>query len=118
VVPLAFKQIIIPSNVTPWKLWLDDFRVAPNDNWCVATDFYKAKALVEDKDFPVHVAFDHDLGIHSPTGYDFAHWLIRVDMDNGNMPADFSWSIQSDNPVGKENIDRLLTNYIRTKTEI
>lgn len=43
------------------------------------------------------------------TGYDCAVWLVNYCMDNKcTIPK---WNIQSANPVGKENIKKLLENY-------
>ena len=43
------------------------------------------------------------------TGYDCAKWLVEYCMDNDkDIPP---YGIQSANPVGKENIDKLLKSY-------
>jgi len=84
---------------------------------------------------PTAICFDHDLGIEhiedysnqklnsltsyqpsyddfiEKTGYDCAKWLIDYCIDNDEpLPL---YNIQSANPVGKENIDMLLKNYLR-----
>jgi hypothetical protein len=44
------------------------------------------------------------------TGYDCAKWLVEYCMDNNKeIPP---YNIQSANPVGKENIDKLLKSFI------
>jgi len=63
---------------------------------------------------PDGICFDHDLGLEGSTveknGYDCAKWLVEycLDMDK-NFPP---YAIQSANPVGKENIDKLLKSFI------
>jgi len=80
---------------------------------------------------PDAICFDHDLGDdiandlvkngmnkkkarevkrQEKTGYDCAKWLIDYCQENElEIPT---YAIQSANPVGKENIDKLLKNYI------
>lgn len=98
-----------------WKLWLDDERNPPDDSWEIARDFHQAVDLVTRYGFPIHVAFDHDLGWGSPSGFDFAKWLIDFDMDTGDMPEMFSFSIQSANPIGAENIRSIIKNYLNVR---
>ena len=79
---------------------------------------------------PDAICFDHDLGSDIEnlgyamgltkkearsmkqrvlTGYDCAVWLVNYCMDRDKkLPK---WAIQSANPVGKENIKKLLENY-------
>jgi len=78
---------------------------------------------------PSKICFDHDLGEDiamdlvskgvnktkarevkqlAKSGFDCAKWLVDYCLDNNiNIP---DWSIQSANPVGKENINSLLSN--------
>jgi hypothetical protein len=81
---------------------------------------------------PDAVCFDHDLGMdvaikarekgmskrksralkqEEKTGFDCAKWLVDYCIDN-NKPLPL-YNIQSANPVGKENIDTLLKNYLK-----
>lgn len=74
---------------------------------------------------PYQIAFDHDLADryydnqtqqenviwHEKTGMDCAKWLVEYCMDyKKELP---SWVIQSANPVGAENIQGLLTSYLK-----
>lgn len=91
---------------------------------------------IEMNGLPDGICFDHDLGVeyhwkethelvsgHTPpveheilydnfkekTGYHCAKWLVDYCLDNKlSLPK---WNIQSANPVGKENIRMLLTNF-------
>ena len=79
---------------------------------------------------PTTICFDHDLGsdisrekvkngmsksrarkekIGTKTGMDAAKWLVDYCIDNDlDLPM---WIIQSANPVGKDNINGILTSY-------
>ena len=79
---------------------------------------------------PDGICFDHDLAdehysmdmfkgdsynflyetFNEKTGYDCAKWLVEYCMDNNKEIP--SYNIQSANPVGKENIDKLLKSFI------
>ncbi|HEY6437610.1 MAG TPA: cyclic-phosphate processing receiver domain-containing protein, partial [Ignavibacteriaceae bacterium] len=52
------------------------------------------------------------------TGYDFAKWLVDFDLDTDTMPEDFKFTIHSKNPIGSENIRKLLEGYIRDKNGV
>jgi hypothetical protein len=92
-----------------YKLWLDDFRPPPDSSWQWCQSVAQAVDVVQLFGFPDAIAFDHDLGPDAPTGHDFAKWLIERDLDMGGMPADFAFTVHSANPVGAENIGRLMS---------
>ena len=106
-------------------LWLDDLR---DPNQSVWYDHYISEldksvdTLIWVKEFPMFVNyinefglpdkifFDHDLGDDElGTGYDAAKWLMNYCMDRDlDLPL---WSVQSANPVGRQNINGILNNY-------
>lgn len=109
-------------------LWLDDERNPLEKNWlryspiqppynCVwvksYTEFVK---WIAENDLPDAICFDHDLGMDTEgdiqqvkTGYDCAKWLVEYCLDNHlRVPP---YTIQSANPVGKENINGLLVSF-------
>jgi hypothetical protein len=50
------------------------------------------------------------------SGYDCAKWLVEYCMDNDlDLP---NWIVQSANPVGKDNINGLLNNYLKHRNGI
>ena len=98
------------------KLYLDDLRDPPDQTWTVARSYEEAVALVAEHGFPEHVSFDHDLG-GEQTGLDFAHYLVRLYLDEGTMPANFGFDVHSANVPGSENIEGLLTRYLRWRIE-
>jgi len=85
---------------------------------------------------PDGICFDHDLGgdikqnlikqgyskreakkirqnMELPNGYDCAKWLVDYCIDK-KQPLPL-YNIQSANPTGKENIDKLLQNFIKNE---
>ena len=92
-------------------------------NWHIVRSYADAVAWVKDHGFPDVVSFDHDLGFDhyagdysdGKTGYDFAKWLVDYDLDTNTMPADFKYTVHSKNPVGSENIERLMFGYLTNK---
>lgn len=99
-----------------WKLFLDDERQPVPPFWyqgdCkIARNSDEAEALVEQFGMPEFISFDHDLKAIK-TGHYFARWLIEKEM-NGELrfPDNFTYAVHSMNPVGAENIRRLMDNY-------
>jgi hypothetical protein len=106
-------------------LWLDDLR-EPNkyfinkynpiggdinelDIIWVKTE-EEFKAYIQNNGLPVGICFDHDLG-PGGSGYECAKFLVEYCLGhNLDIPV---YDIQSMNPVGKQAIDNLLTNYHR-----
>ncbi|RMH10630.1 MAG: hypothetical protein D6698_17460 [Gammaproteobacteria bacterium] len=103
------------------KIFLDDLRVPYDKDFVVARTDHAFKRIILDLSdvggSVSMISFDHDLGEHSMNGYELAHWLIAIDMDHGVLSDDFQFIVHSANPVGRENIERLLTNYLRHKKE-
>ncbi len=89
------------------KLYLDDLRPTPNGYLRV----YSYKEFVKyilNNGIPDFISFDHDLGIEE-TGYDCAKFLVEYCLDHNLSIPNFT--IHSQNPVGKENIEKLLHNF-------
>jgi hypothetical protein len=92
-------------------------------DWKIVRSYDEAVAWVTEHGFPDVISFDHDLGLmhyagdysDGITGLDFAKWLVEYDMDTNTMPANFTFTVHSKNPIGSENIRNLLSNYIRQK---
>jgi hypothetical protein len=132
----------IQINNKPTLLWLDDVRSPFASDWLMqfAPEFDEQREnvvwvktykefcnYITDNEMPELICFDHDLADryydnqtqsehtiwHEKTGYDCAHWLVNYCIDNDvDLPQ---WKIQSANEVGKENIDKLLKNYLKHK---
>lgn len=120
-----------------WNLFLDDEREltdvtwAPyqvqekyrNEDWVVARSYGDAMVEIINRGFPKFVSFDHDLGHDKYTGYELAKQLVENDVISGNkesrqgyvFTSDFDYYVHSKNPVGKQNIQGLLDNYLKHK---
>jgi hypothetical protein len=68
-----------------------------------------------------YISFDHDLGEDRKTGMDFAKWLVDADAgyiegQRANfIPDYFQFYVHSQNPVGAQNIQSYMDNYLKTK---
>lgn len=100
------------------KLYLDDIRIPKANDFIIVRSFQEAIKYIEEFDIPHYISFDHDLGVDEndfllPTGYDFAKWLVEMDLDGiYKFPAGFEYNVHSANPIGKHNIESLLDNYL------
>ena len=123
-------------------LWLDDVRDPFQNDWLNfspigklvdvhwVTNYQEFTDWIMTNGLPNAVCFDHDLSdlqafkssypemvedieCNEKTGYDCAKWLVDYCIDN-NKPLP-EYAIQSANPVGKENINSLLTNFKKFK---
>lgn len=97
-------------------LFLDDERTPrTNRPWIIARSFHEATNLCLFR-CPDHISFDHDLGEHSPSGMQFARYLVERDMATpGYIPENFTYDVHSANPVGRDNIIGLLNNYLENR---
>ena len=89
------------------KLYLDDLRVTTEgfDRVYNYADFVE---YITQNGLPDFISFDHDLG-EDESGYDCAKYLVEYCIEhNLSLPK---FSVHSQNPVGKENIERLLNNF-------
>jgi hypothetical protein len=103
-----------------YNLFLDDMR-NPNKflndirTWEVAKNYYEFITIIKNRGLPQFISFDHDLPYENPewpeekTGYDCAKWLIEYCMRTGQKLPDYQ--VHSMNPVGKKNIEAILSNY-------
>ena len=119
-------------------LWLDDVRDPFQNDWLNfspigklvdvtwVTNYQEFIDWIMIYGLPDAVCFDHDLSdlqafkssypemvedieCNEKTGYDCAKWLVDYCINNNkSLPK---YAIQSANPVGRENINSLLTNF-------
>ncbi len=98
------------------NLYIDDLRTPKtNRDWIVVRSFEEAVEYMEQKGCPNYISFDHDLGdVGTKTGKDVENWIVEKDQDsNGDfIPDDFEFNVHSANPVGTENIEGLLKQYL------
>jgi len=102
-----------------YSLFIDDERFPPrNDgrNWVIARDWEEVMMCLRIHGMPGYISFDHDLGDEKHTGYDIVKFLVELDMGEDlefTLPEEFDYYVHSQNPIGKENIERYLDNYLR-----
>ena len=89
------------------NLYLDDLRSTP-ENFERVYDYDEFVNFINTE----FISFDHDLG-EGKTGFDCAKFLVEFCLDNGVLEINFQ--VHSQNPVGKENIEKLLANFNRLK---
>jgi hypothetical protein len=109
------------SEKTSWKLFLDDERDPVDNTWVICRSIYDVINELCLRGFPDFVSFDHDLGLNQEdstydnTGIRTAHYLIDQVLDGRfTLPDNFDWYVHSQNPIGAENINGLLTNFVNT----
>lgn len=100
------------------NLFIDDERYPPNDgtNWTIVRSSSEAIEYVLNHGCPTFISFDHDLG-GEDTAMVFLHWLIEKDMDQpGFIPAELTFAVHSQNPIGARNLKCLLEGYLLSKS--
>jgi hypothetical protein len=98
-----------------YNLFIDDERSPPNDglSWSVVRSSEQAKMLVLKMGLPAYISFDHDLG-GDDTSMEFLHWLIDYMLANHlSFPEGFAYYVHSQNPIGRQNIEGLLDNFLK-----
>ena len=105
-------------------LWLDDLRNPTQAQFRVwitlifgedvkvtwVKDYDEFVIYLTENPMPYGICFDHDLGTEL-TGLDCAKWLIEYCMNNAvRLPKYF---VHSQNPVGRDNIQGYLDNYLK-----
>lgn len=92
-----------------YNLYLDDLRPTP-EHFKRVYSYEEFEAFILENGLPKLISFDHDLG-EGKTGYDCAMFLVEFCLDHNLKLPDYF--IHSQNPVGKENIEKLLENFER-----
>lgn len=110
-----------------YSIFIDDIRNPHvlDRQWTICRSYEEAVEIVSRQGMPSYVSFDHDLGTEK-TGYDFALFLVNKmmddrDGDNENlrqMISDFDFTVHSANPIGAENINKLLTRFIEFRGDL
>ncbi len=100
------------------KIYLDDIRTPSNNDFIILRSYKEAVEYIKNNGIPHYVSFDHDLGCDEkenilPSGFDFAKYLVDMDIKKKYcFPNNFQFNVHSANPIGKENIQSLLNNYL------
>lgn len=115
------------------KLFLDDTRNSPDNDWDVVRSYDEFVEYIETNGVPEIISFDHDLGeehyrhylnscysgcdipydqFEEKTGYDCAKWLVEV---YKRLPE--FYRVHSMNPVGALNIKFVMTAAYKHQAE-
>jgi hypothetical protein len=95
------------------RLYLDDLRPTP-EGFVRVYNYEEFVDYLERKGLPDFISFDHDLG-EDLSGYDCAKYLVEYCLTH-QLPLP-NYKVHSQNPVGKENIERLLENFRRVECD-
>lgn len=103
------------------RMYLDDIRNPVHEYDVIVISYDEAVDFVKNNGIPSYISFDHDLGcddfgIVLKSGYDFAKWLVEQSLDGVlEFPSDFTFDVHSANPIGRNNINAILNNYLNFK---
>jgi hypothetical protein len=99
-----------------YKLFIDDERNPVTDDWIVVRSSVAALDTINDLGIPIEIAFDHDLG-GDDTSMKFIRGLEEILYYNRiKFPTNFSYSVHSQNPIGKANIIGLMNALLKEYT--
>lgn len=91
------------------RVFLDDLRSTPKGWVRVYTSYELIKLFKEEARNITHMSLDHDLGMDTPTGYDFMRWLEGEVFANrvNRIPK---IQFHTANPIGRKNMEQTLQN--------
>jgi len=85
------------------KIYLDDFRDAPGDDWVVFRSVPPLIAALKKRDV-THISLDHDLGKPHENGYDVLVW-IETEMANDPEYIPPEITIHTSNPSARQKME-------------
>lgn len=94
------------------KLWVDDFRVAPDGSWVEARKVEQAIRLLATQRFS-EISLDHDIE-NRPDDETFkpvAYFIGEKYQNDAFFADDLEVTVHSDNPVGAKEIIAILNDY-------
>lgn len=99
-----------------YRLFIDDEREAnlkDDDVMVLARTSKEAIDYMVALGCPEYISFDHDLG-GDDTALKIVKWMIDTDIEETQsfIPDGFKFYVHSQNPIGKENIEAMLTRYL------
>ena len=107
-----------------YSMYLDDIREPKNNFDVIVRSYENAVDYILKNGIPKYISFDHDLGLDengniAKSGHDLAKWLVEISLDGIlKFPDDFDFNVHSANPIGKNNIESILNNYLLFKVKI
>lgn len=106
------------------KLYLDNIKIPEDEEFIVVRSYEEAIAFIKRNGIPSFISFNHYLGCNEegntlPSGYDFAKWLVEMDIKKLYLfPSDFKFNVHSACAISRNNIRGLLNNYLLFNTNI
>ena len=96
------------------KLWIDDVRPAPDDEWIWAKTVYEAIGAIcfyehNMLDDTITISLDHDAGDYAKDGGDYIKILDWLE-DKNIVDTGYFFHIHSMNPVGVQNMRAIITH--------
>lgn len=94
------------------KLWVDDVRTPPSDEWLWARSVNQAIIAIKcyERSFTsdtIYINLDHDAGDFAKDGGDYIRildWLEQAKI----VDTGYFFQLHTMNPVGRENMDRII----------
>lgn len=100
-----------------YKLFIDDERFPATDDWVIVRSSQEAIAMIIEYGMPYFISFDHDLG-GEDTAIRVIRWIIDSFLDgNLEIHPDFDFYVHSQNPIGAENIRKLMSGFIKSEVQ-
>jgi hypothetical protein len=100
-----------------WGSWQEQ-SLYRDGEWIIARNWYDVLEILITFGFPTTISFDHDLGDGTPTGYDIAKKIGDLVMNaDYQIPKDFQYFVHSKNPIGKQNIEHYMNNFLNHMRE-
>lgn len=90
--------------IKEWKLFIDDERMPVHPDFIIARNSYDAIWMINNYGFPIEIAFDHDLGGQDTAMRVVAYLEELVYIKEVKLPKNFTYTVHSQNPIGKKNI--------------
>jgi hypothetical protein len=92
-----------------YKIWVDDVRVARHGYIWIKKTNEALCFIVDNWDNISEVALDHDAGVYQEYGGDYVRILDEIErLSRRGKEVPFAFSIHSQNPVGVENMRRII----------
>lgn len=89
------------------KLFIDDIRNPPGDDFSVVRSTQEAIEWVKTNGMPTFISFDHDLG-GEDTSMIFLHKLYEFWNETDTIPE---YTVHSANPIGSKNIVSFMESW-------
>jgi len=96
------------------KLWIDDIRVPPDDEWVWVKNYDDARRYITINWYEItDISLDHDLGENSKTGYDILVYIEGYLATGGRTCPWITFNVHSANPVGCKNMEAAIQSIKR-----